>query len=69
MLGITNEAKDMTVCVSYLPGRKKPCLSVIRGNVETKYASFDNEESAYEFIEELMEILNLQKEDVREYDL
>lgn len=42
---------DKVIGVDFLPGRVKPCLVVVDGNCETKYASFNNEYSAMEFMD------------------
>lgn len=44
------------------PYRKKPCLGVMKGNELVKYATFNNEEAAYQFIYILSECLGLGKE-------
>lgn len=43
--------KKITIGVSTMPGRKKLCLVVEEGNELTKYASFNNEEAAYLFMD------------------
>lgn len=49
---ITNSEISISV-VDMKPARKKPCLCVIKGNVITKYASFNNEQSSDEFMDVL----------------
>ena len=65
MLGIENKEKDLSIGVAYMHYRKKPCLVVRRGNVQTKYASFNDIESAYLFLDEFTELLNMPKQDWR----
>lgn len=36
---------------------KKPCLCITKGNVLTKYASFNSEEAAWEFMQLLAEFV------------
>lgn len=59
LFGIKNESLDMTVGVDVLPYRKKLCLVIQEGNTEIKYASFNNDESAREFMEKLVQIVGL----------
>lgn len=51
MIGISTMIKGEKVMIGIdtIPYRKKPCLVVIKGNCETKYASFNNEKAAEEF--------------------
>lgn len=58
IVGIVNEKKDMEVGITHFPTRTKPCLYIRHGNVSTKVASFNNEESADWFIEEMKEFFN-----------
>ena len=53
MVGITkrNGDRKLTIGVSTMPYRKKLCLVVEEGNTITKYATFNNEEAAYEFMD------------------
>lgn len=53
MVGITklNGDRKLTIGVSTMPNRKKMCLVVEEGNTLTKYATFNNEEAAYAFMD------------------
>jgi len=44
-----------------MPYRKKPCLVVKKGNTGTKYASFNNMESAQEFMNIFAEFVGAEK--------
>lgn len=57
--GIENSKLDMTIGIDYMPYRKKLCLVVQEGNVETKYATFNNDESAREFMLKLKKLLEM----------
>lgn len=50
MIGYKSGIAIYEIGVSYMPTRKKPCLVVRVGNTETKYATFNNEESARAFM-------------------
>ena len=43
--------RSIAIGVSIMPYRKKLCLVVEEGNTLTKYATFNNEQSAYEFMD------------------
>lgn len=58
IVGLVNEQKDMEVGVTHFPTRTKPCLYIRHGNVSTKVASFNNEESADWFINEMKDFFN-----------
>lgn len=58
--GIRNDNLDMTIGVGTMPNRKKLCLIIQEGNCETKYATFNNDESAKEFMEKLANMVGLQ---------
>ena len=53
MVGISKRVggRKLTIGVSSMPYRKKACLVVEEGNTLTKYATFNNDESAYEFMD------------------
>lgn len=53
MLGISARIgeRKLTIGVSTMPYRKKLCLVVEEGNTLTKYATFNNEEAAYAFMD------------------
>ena len=44
-----------------MPERKKPCLAIKEGNVFTKVASFNNEESAEWFMNFVAEMFNVKE--------
>lgn len=68
MKGITNG--KLTICVMNMnPVRKKPCLCVIDGNVITKYASFNNDKAADDFIKILAQVANVQIEKESEIEI
>lgn len=60
MYGI--KKNDITICVSDMSYRKKKCLCVECGNTLTKYATFNNDESADEFMKILAEFVGLESE-------
>ena len=49
--------------IGYIPYRLKPCLVIREGNAITKYASFNNTESAREFMDAFTEFLGMPKID------
>lgn len=53
MTGYTKRkgGRKITIGIGILPDRKKPCLMIREGNVSTKYASFNNDEAAYKFMD------------------
>lgn len=56
MIGI--KSGDTTICVAdFNPVRKRPCLCVLEGNTITKYATFNNDQSAEEFMNILAKIV------------
>lgn len=57
--GIRSDKLDRTVGVDFMPYRKKLCLVIEEGNCETKYATFNNDESAKEFMKKLAEMVGL----------
>lgn len=46
----------ITLGVAHLPGRKKPCLVLVEGNVMTKLASFNDDECANLFFNSLLKL-------------
>lgn len=54
---------DIAIGVEYMPYRQKPCLVIKEGNAITKYASFNNEESAREFMDLMAYIVGFEKFD------
>lgn len=63
MGGITkrNGCRKMTIGVSTMPYRKKLCLVVEEGNTLTKYATFNNEEAAYEFMDLFADFIGVER--------
>ena len=63
MVGITkrNGYRKMTIGVSTMPYRKKLCLVVEEGNTLTKYATFNNEEAAYEFMDLFADFIGVER--------
>lgn len=61
--GIRNDNLDRTIGVGTMPNRKKLCLIIQEGNCETKYATFNNNESATEFMIKLAEMVGLEWSD------
>lgn len=59
MYGI--KTKDITICATDMPNRKKKCLCVERGNTLTKYATFNNDKSADEFLRILAEFVGMER--------
>lgn len=57
--GIRNDKLDMTIGVDKMPYRKKLCLVIEEGNTETKYATFNNDEAAKEFMEKFIQLVEL----------
>lgn len=62
IFGIKNCQKGITIGIDKMPNRKKLCLVVEEGNTETKYATFNNDYSAYEFMKKLMNLVKLEEE-------
>ena len=58
----------ITIGMGKMPGLKKPCLYIIKGNCFIKYASFNNEECAREFMDILAEFIGIKKINWKEYD-
>lgn len=63
MVGITkrNNGKKMTIGVSTMPYRKKLCLVVEEGNTLTKYATFNNDEAAYAFMDLFADFMGVER--------
>lgn len=68
MVGYRSIKEDIEFGVELMPYRKKPCLAIRRRNVVVKYASFNNEYAAREFIDFLAEFFNLEKIDWSDVD-
>lgn len=54
-VGITRN--NISILVEHMPGRKKPCLTVQKGNCIYKVASFNSEETADWFLEIVDEMI------------
>lgn len=65
MVGITkrNGNRKLTIGVATMPYRKKLCLVVEEGNTLTKYATFNNDESAYEFMNLFADFMGIERID------
>lgn len=53
--------RKIAIGVSDMPGRKKLCLVVEEGNALTKYASFNNDEAAYAFMDILADFIGAER--------
>lgn len=62
--GIHNDKLDRTIGVGTMPNRKKLCLIIKERNCEIKYATFNNDESAKEFMIKLAEMVGLEWSEV-----
>ena len=58
---LTNTKTGVSIGVYDMPYRKKPCLAIREGNVLTKYASFNNELAAVEFMEKLSDFIGVKR--------
>lgn len=47
-----------------MPYRKKPCLVIKEGNVYTKVASFNNEQSAEKFMDFVADMFNVKRREL-----
>lgn len=65
MVGITTRSggRKLTIGVSTMPYRKKLCLVIEEGNTLTKYATFNNEEAAYEFMDLFCDFMGIERQD------
>lgn len=61
MTGYDNGKYQIVVC--YMPTRKKPCLAVRKGHCVVKYATFNDEESAKEFLDIFADFIGVPKTD------
>ena len=57
------DGRKITIGVSTMPNRKKLCLVVSNGYCITKYATFQNEEAAYEFMDIFARFLGAERID------
>ena len=62
MFVLENKLTGVKIGVYKMPGRKKPCLGIKEGSSLTKYATFNNEFAADEFMEKLAEFTNARDE-------
>lgn len=65
MIGITNrrDGRKLTIGISTMPYRKKLCLVVKEGNTLTKYATFNNEDAAYDFMDIFCDFMGVERID------
>ena len=63
MVGISkrNGERKLTIGVDTMPYRKKLCLVVEEGNTLTKYATFNNEEAAYAFMDLFCDFMGVER--------
>lgn len=52
------ERNGTGICIDKMPYRKKPCLCVVEGNVQTMVASFSSDKSADFFREKAMQFMD-----------
>lgn len=55
--------KKLAIGVSTMPNRKKLCLVVSNGYCIVKYATFTNEEAAYEFMDIFADFIGAERID------
>lgn len=58
------EKGDKAFGVMGMPYRKKPCLTIIEGNVYTKVASFNDEQSAEKFMDFVADFFNVKRREI-----
>lgn len=65
MVGISKRVgnRKMTIGISEMPFRKKLCLVVEEGMTRTKYATFNNEEAAYAFMDAFCDFMGVERVD------
>lgn len=51
------DSKEFMLGVTYVNGKKRPCLVYVEGNTEVKLASFDNSYCARKFIDTLADMV------------
>ena len=49
--------RELTIGIARMPYRKKLCLVVEEGNTITKYATFNDNKSAYEFLNKFADFI------------
>ena len=60
---VYNNGTGLEIGASYMPYRTKPCLIVREGNTITKYATFNDLESAKRFLDVLADFIGAPKVD------
>ncbi len=60
---LENNITGIRIGVYTLPQRTKPCLCVEKGNCLTKYATFNNDLAANDFMEILAEFVGARNEE------
>lgn len=55
--------RKLSIGVSAMPYRKKLCLVVEEGNTLTKYATFNNDEAAYAFMDLFCDFIGVDRID------
>ena len=63
---LTNTNTGVSIGVYNMPYRKKPCLAIREGNVLTKYASFNNNFAAAEFMKKLRNFIGVEDMEAEE---
>lgn len=66
MTNILTRGGDTQIGAFIISGRKKPCLGIVKGNALTIYGSFQSEDAANKFMDELGEFVGakIDKENV-----
>lgn len=63
---LTNKKTGVSIGVYYMPYRKKPCLAIREGSVLTKYASFNNDFAAFEFMQKLSDFVGVKNNEEKD---
>ena len=63
---LTNTKTGVSIGVYDMPYRKKPCLAIREGNVLTKYASFNNDFAAFEFMQKLSDFIGVKNNEEKD---
>ena len=63
---LTNTKTGVSIGVYDMPYRKKPCLAIQEGNTLIKYASFNNDFAATEFMEKLRNFIGVEDMEAEE---
>lgn len=63
MIGISKRSgeRKLTIGISTMPYRKKLCLVVEEGNALTKYATFNDEHAAYDFMDIFCDFMGVER--------